>query len=100
MVEMTRVTQEEYVEKLNEHKHEEYTLQLLAWQVPILHGLVALAADHPGIKNMGIHTHQTIKEVRDWCKMVFSLWGFSPEQIEFLDKMREQSTDERMTVPK
>lgn len=90
MVEMKRVTPEQYVDKLNENKHKEYTLQLRAWQVPILHGLIALAADHPGVRNLGIHTHQTIKEVRTWCKNVFALWGFTPEEVEFLDKMREQ----------
>jgi hypothetical protein len=29
-------------------------------------------------------------EVRSWCLKRFEEWGFSPGEVEFLDKMREQ----------
>jgi len=95
MVEMKRVTPDQYIDKLTAHKDEEYTLQLHAWQVPLLHGLIALAADHPGVKNLGVHSHLTIQEIRDWCKGVFASWGFTPEEVEFLDKMREVAQDDQ-----
>jgi len=90
MVEMKRVTPEQYVDKLIAHKDEIYRMPLAAWQVPILHGMITLAADHPGVKNLGVHTQQAIREIRDWCKNVFASWGFTPEEVEFLDKMREE----------
>lgn len=49
---MKQVTSEKYAEILDRHKNNEYHLVLKGWQVPILHGLIALAADHPGIKAM------------------------------------------------
>lgn len=89
MVEMKRVTPQEYVDKLMAHKDEVYRIPLAAWQVPVLHGLIALAADHPGVKTLSVHTSQIIQELREWCKNVFAQWGFTPEEVEFLDKMRE-----------
>lgn len=89
MPRMKKVTIDQYTEKLTLHKGEVYQLSLPAWQVPILHGLIALAADHPGIIKQHECTHQTISEIREWCKKVFQGWGFDPEQVEYLDKMRE-----------
>ena len=90
MPEMKVVTPEQYVKALEKHQGEEYHLVIKGWQVPILHGLVALAADHPGIKAMGWPTHQVIGEVRSWCRQKFGMWGFSLEEVEYLDKMREK----------
>ena len=90
MPEMKVVTREQYAEASEKHKTEQYHLVLKGWQVPILHGLIALAADHPGIQLMGWPTRQTIAIVRWWCKQRFTDWGFTPEEVEYLDKMREE----------
>ncbi len=86
---MKVVTPQQYAEKLTAHKGGIYNLPLYGWQVPIVHGLIALAADHPGIKKMHEPTRQVIRDVREWCKDIFSQWGFTPEEVEYLDRMRE-----------
>ena len=85
------VTEEQYVQVLNQHKHEVYHFDLQGWQMPVLHGLIALAADHPGVKRLGWPTQRLIAQVRWWCREKFSEWGFSPEEVEYLDKMREDA---------
>ena len=87
---MKKVTQEQYAEVLDQHKGELYNLALPGWQVPILHGLIALAADHPGVKDLGTPTKEFIDQVRWWCREKFKEWGFTPEEVEYLDKMREE----------
>ncbi len=88
-MEMKEVSPARYKEKLLENRESTYALSLNAWQVPLLHGLVALAADHPEVLKMGGHTRDLIQEVRRWCRHVFAEWGFSPEEVEYLDRMRE-----------
>lgn len=84
-----KVTQEHYAEVLDQHKGEVYHLALQGWQLPILHGLITLAADHPGVKDLGRPTKEFIDQVRWWCREKFKEWGFTPEEVEYLDKMRE-----------
>ncbi len=93
MAEMKVVTPEQYAEVLEQHKDEVYQLALKGWQIPILHGLIALAADHPGVKKLGWPTQQLINQVRWWCGEKFSEWGFTPEEVEYLDKMGEEYKD-------
>ena len=93
MPEMKEVTKKQFAEALERHTSEEYHLVLKGWQVPILHGLIALAADHPGIKELGWPTKQVIGEVRSWCCQKFGMWGLTPEEVEYLDKMREKYKD-------
>ena len=82
------MTERRYLEALYRHRDEVYHLELKGWQMPILHGLVTLAADHPGIKELGWQTEELIAQVRWWCREKFAEWGFSPEEVEYLDKMR------------
>ncbi len=91
MVKMKEVSREQYTQVLDRHKHEVYHIALKGWQIPILHGLITLAADHPGVKNLGWPTKQLIAQARWWCKEKFSEWGFSPEEVECLDKMRQNA---------
>ena len=87
-MEMKEVSPDRYKEKLAENRECMYTLSLNAWQVPLLHGLVTLAADHPEVLKLGGFTREFIQELRRWCRRVFAEWGFSPEEIEYLDRMR------------
>ena len=91
MVKMKEVSREQYTQVLDRHKHEVYHIALKGWQIPILHGLITLAADNPGVKNLGWPTKQLIAQVRWWCKEKFSEWGFSPQEVEYLDKMRQDA---------
>lgn len=86
---MKEVSMELFGEKMQEHYFDKYNLELHGWQIGILHGLAALVADHPGIKKMSQPTQGTIREIRDFCLQTFASWGFTQEEIEWLDKMRE-----------
>lgn len=88
-MEKQEVNQEDYARILGRHKDEVYQIDLLGWQMPILHGLIALAADHPDVKKLGCPTQEVIRQVRWWCRQKFSEWGFSSEEVEYLDTMRE-----------
>jgi len=90
MPEMKEVTEEHYAEVLDQHKDEVYQISFLGWQMPILHGLIALAADHPGVKELGWPTQDLITHIRWWCREKFSEWGFSPEEVKYLDTMRKE----------
>ena len=90
-VKKKEVSEEQYAQVLNHHRHEVYHIALKGWQIPILHGLIALAADHPDIKQTKWPTKQLIAQVRWWCKEKFSEWGFSPEEVEYLDRMRQDA---------
>ncbi len=85
-----RVTPGQFYDRLVPHKDEEYTITLKGWQVAVLHGLIALAAEHPGVKKMHGPAEQVINEVREWCKEKFKAWGFTQEEIDFLDRVRER----------
>lgn len=89
-MEMKEVTLEDYARILGLHQDEVSQIDFLGWQIPILHGLIALAADHPDVEKLGCPTQKVIRQVRWWCRQKFSEWGFSPEEVEYLDTMRER----------
>ena len=89
-VEKKEVSPEDYSRILERHKDDVYNTSFLGWQLPILHGLIALAADHPDIEKTGWPTKAVIQQVRRWCRQKFCEWGFSPEEVEYLDTMRER----------
>jgi hypothetical protein len=76
----------EFHDKVYRHRQHIYSLELDGWEVPVLHGLVALAARHPEMAKLGQPTHQVIHEVRNWCLEVMRGWGFTPAQLKFLDE--------------
>ena len=88
---MKDLTRERYAQATGQHKEKVYHIALKGWQVPILHGLIALAADHPGVKKCGWPIEQLITQVRWWCKEKYKEWGFTPEEVEYLDKMSQDA---------
>ena len=94
-MERQEVTPEDYARVLEQRKDEVYQIAFLGWQMPILHGLIALAADHPDVQNLGSPTQEVIAHIRWWCRQKFSEWGFSPEEVEYLDTMREGASSPR-----
>jgi hypothetical protein len=94
MCKMKEVTPQQFYDRFNAYKDKVYCLQMRGWEVVILHGLISLVADHPGIKAMQGPTHQAIDHVRLWCNNKFALWGFTPEEVEYLDNMREVKAGE------
>jgi len=94
MREMKEVTPQKFHDRFLPYKDKVYYLRLQGWEVAVLHGLISLVADHPGIKVLHGPTHQVIDHVRSWCTSKFSLWGFTPEEVEYLDKMREVKAGE------
>lgn len=80
---------EKFTDLMTAHKDDKYYLCLDGWQIGILHSLLALAANHPGVQKLGKPTQTTIREARGWCKDVFRRWGFTQEEADWLDKMRD-----------
>ena len=89
MYEMQKVTPHQFHDRLLPYKDTICYLRLQGWEVAILHGLISLVADHPNIKAMQGPTNQMINHVRLWCNSKFTLWGFTPEEVEYLENMRE-----------
>ena len=79
-----------FTQALSETRGREYTYTFRAYEVGIFHGLVALAADHPGIQDMSPYTHQAIDEFRAWCKQVWVDMGMTEEEADLLDRLREE----------
>ena len=53
---------QKFHEVLDSKGNEIYTLELRGWEVDILHSLLALAMDHPGMQKMSQPTHQAARE--------------------------------------
>ncbi|MFA5186476.1 MAG: hypothetical protein WC551_08375 [Patescibacteria group bacterium] len=83
------VSSERFGERLQVNFHSQYVLLLEGWQVAIIHGLMAITSDHPGVKGLHESTHQAIRYLRDWCQAVFIDWGLSPDEARYLDAMRQ-----------
>ncbi|AII60183.1 hypothetical protein X793_03530 [Dehalococcoides mccartyi CG4] len=86
---MKEVTPQQFHDRFLPYKNNVYYLRLQGWEVAILHGLISLVADHPNIKAMQGPTNQVIDHVRLWCGGKFGLWGFTPEEVEYLDEIRD-----------
>lgn|GEM_PF-4651271 len=89
MYKMKEVTPQQFHDRFLPYKNNVYYLRLQGWEVAILHGLISLVADHPNIKAMQGPTNQVIDHVRLWCGGKFGLWGFTPEEVEYLDEIRD-----------
>ena len=90
-VKKKEVTEEQYAQVLSQHMGEVYHIAIKGWEIPIFHRLIALAADHPGVKKRGWPTKRFITQARWWCREKFKEWGFTPEEVEYLDKMRKDA---------
>ena len=81
---------QKFLEVLKSRGNDIFTLQLRGGEVDILHRLVALAMDHPGIQGMSQDTHQAARRFRDWCQEVWVKMGLSEEDATLLDQLREE----------
>lgn len=84
------ITSERFSEVLVRCQGKEYTLRLGAVELSILHGLIALAMDHPGIQVLHALTIETARKIRDGCLDCFRDMGFSDEEVLQLDTKREE----------
>jgi hypothetical protein len=80
-----------FAETMKPHAKESYSLEICGWQVAIIHGLIALAASHPSVKNMNQTTQITIKTVRTMCLEIKRTWGLDQESLDYLDRSHEQT---------
>ncbi|MBW2675071.1 MAG: hypothetical protein JRD89_16950 [Deltaproteobacteria bacterium] len=84
------VTRERFKEVLRASEGNQYELALGVAQVSILHGLLSLAMDHPGLQELGGPTMTIARRIRDWCLSCFKEMGFSDEEVAQIDTMREE----------
>lgn len=93
------VTPERFEEVLTNSEGKNYLLRLGVGEVTVLHGLIALAMDHPGVQEQGL-TPQIGRSIRDRCLDCFRDMGFSDEEVAQLDVMREEKTNELRLGPR
>ena len=84
---MEPVSQDEFTQKAIEHKDDVCVFHLQGYEVPVIHGILALGASHPGTKSMHSKSLDAIAIFREQLRDVFASWGFSPGQVDFLDIM-------------
>lgn len=63
------------------------------YEVGIIHGLLLLAAVHPGVAQMSKHTHEVISKFRVFARKCWRQMGLSAEDVEMLDTLREQNAE-------
>lgn len=83
-----------FIEVLTPHMEADFIMPVKGWQVGFLHGMIALAMTHPDMKKLG-NVEAFGQQVRDWCKQTFLSMGFTSEEVEMLDKLREEAGDDR-----
>lgn len=83
------VTPERFAEVLRNNEGKLFGLGVGVNQVSVLHGLIALAMDHPGMQELS-EASKVAQRIRDWCLQCFRSMGFSDEEVAQLDTMREE----------
>lgn len=91
---MKPVSEKEYLTRALPYAQEQYTLELQGWQVAALHGMIALAASHPGMQKTAPISFKLSRDIRNKCLEVMATWGFRQEELEFLDKSHEEASHE------
>ena len=76
----------EFALRCGVHQNEVYNMPVPAKYVGILHGAIKSASMHPGVQSLNIETLIAMNEFIEWCNIVFSQWGISPEKIAWLNK--------------
>lgn len=69
-----------------------YRLELSAFEVGLLHGILASVASVPEIQQM-YSVPQLIEKIRRWCKQVWVSMGISEEDTEILDNLKAEIMD-------
>ena len=78
-----------FVEVWARSGEKEFTLRLGAIELTVLHGLIAVAMDHPGVQELSGATLEIARKVREGCLMCFREMGFSHEEVFEIDMMRQ-----------
>ena len=65
------VTPKRYAEVLKSSEGKKYGLKLGVTEIAILHGLVSLAMDHPGVQELHEATIKIAHHIRDFCLRCF-----------------------------
>ena len=82
------ITPDRFIEVLARSRVKEVTMHLGAIELSVLHGLIALAMDHPGIQELRGPILEIARKVRDGCLDCFREMGFSEEEVLGIDTMR------------
>lgn len=83
------ITPERVEQVLKASEGNQYELALGVAQVSVVHGLLSLAMDHPGVQELGELTLGIARGIRDWCLDCFREMGFSDEEVAQIDTMRD-----------
>lgn len=78
-----------YSAALTGSKDSVYTLQLSAFEVGLLHGILSSVASVPEIQQMYC-VPELIGKIRGWCKETWMSMGVSAEDAEILDNLKAE----------
>lgn len=79
------VSPQHYADVAAPHLKEKVILPLESWEVGLLHGMIRLALADPGAIFLSGTSRLAIQRWRDFCLTVITSWGFSPEEVAWLD---------------
>lgn len=86
---------EKQVMLLSKHSYTVIDYKFTGVELWLIHGLVCLAAEHPGIKNLCDQSQKIIREFRDFCQKVWVDQGMTPQEARKLDELREEYAEEK-----
>ena len=90
---MNGVTLDRFKDLLRERGHDVYDLSFQGWHVPVLYGLLNLAASRPDFHEAAPPVRDFITTASWWCEEKFKQWGLSPEEIEYLKQLPENGVE-------
>ncbi len=79
------VTPQHYVEVAASHMKDQVMMPFEGWEIGMLHGMIRIALANPGTKSLSNTSRLAIKRWRDFCLTVIASWGFTPEEVAWLD---------------
>jgi len=80
------VSIQEYVSLAKSFADKIYMMPVPGKYLGILHGAVQLASRHPGVQEMSLEIQMALDEFVEWCNCLYLEWGFTLEEIAWLNR--------------
>ncbi|MCK9598683.1 MAG: hypothetical protein M0R06_06555 [Sphaerochaeta sp.] len=85
---MKEVSYERYLAVIEPILGEQFMMILNPLQITAMHGALADTMEHPQVKNELTHAYELLSSLRKWCLQSFEDMGFTPDEVEWLDKTK------------
>jgi hypothetical protein len=88
------VTPQHHFEIAVSHMHDQVMMPFEGWEIGLLHGMILIALANPGTKSLSNTSRLAIKRWREFCLTVIQSWGFTPEEVAWLDSAEDDDVGE------